>query len=133
MATPSKNVMPRKARLGTAHGFSMDPLSLTRLQHLQAFTAEHFDVQHSQSALVRRAIAFYGKHLDAITTGLRSASAKAKDALDAEKYFVKVASTGAVVPFGALPEGSAVLTWKELIDRYTDKRSVVDKLMEQGA
>jgi hypothetical protein len=134
MDAAAQQVQPRKARNGQAHGFSMDTATLARLQHLQAFTVEHFGVQHSQSSLVRRAIAFLGAHLDSITTGLRSVpakAAKAKDALEAEAYFIRVASTGAIVPFVELPQGSAVLTWKELLNKYGDKRTVIEKLLAE--
>ena len=131
---------PRKARMGLAQSFSIDPLTRTRLQHLKQVAAHHtgtrlqhlkqvMGTEHSTSSLVRRAVVFYGDHIDSLTTGLRTSKTREKAAwrLEGEGFYLKVAAAGAVVPFVVCPDGTGEMTWAEVIKAKASRRSVIEE------
>jgi len=77
---------------------------------------------------VRAALAHYGRFIDGIQKGLRSAPAKAAKAAEELSwlaYHLRAAQAGSVVPFGPdLPDGAGMMTFDELKAKVSPKVAV---------
>jgi hypothetical protein len=108
--TTTTNPKPKpsipQAQLGRHLQYSVDPLTLTRLQYLQQRAAQEFDAPCSQSVLVRAAVAFFTAHVDALRAKLAEMdpeSQEAKDIVRTEKRRIGASTKGEVSEWRKLP------------------------------
>lgn len=145
--TTSTKYAIRRARHGTEYRHTLDQQTYAQLLWLQEALTSLTGQQESLSTIVRRAIAAHTRTVGGIVKGLRTSKtqAKARDALDCERYYLNVAALGSAVPFeaklGGLPENAGALTFDELLDQaepHTRARSrkaaatVLERMRKEG-
>lgn len=134
---------------GKSYMFNLCAESRSKLQHLQAFAKHVLGLDVSTSALVRRALALYVQHADALALSRRatpeSASGESSKTLDSsefpecdelrrEKYLVKRSVSGQS-PVGwkhypKSPEDRPFATYRELEARYAP---TLDAILRRAA
>lgn len=115
----------RKTSGGKSYQYSIDPLTLSRLHHIQEFASEHMDAIYSTSTLVRRAVEMYSSFINSIILDTRCATGK--QVFTTEAYKLNQASAGGSVPWHSNDEPSAsvndsFLTFAELMDFHLNPR-----------